>query len=233
MAIRFFIEYQNLLVQLPVNPEEIKVSFSGGNKSKEVINLGEITLIKERKLATIKLTSFLPLKSDAPYVLTKGRFEGPQFYIDLIQRIVEDKQPLRFTITDTKINMLATIEDFSYGQIGGDLDTHYEISIKEYRPFKAKVLTLITEDTETSTIAVAKVSEANRQPTGFAIGDAVIVSGKYWYDSYGSSPFGTFNNFIGTINHIVFDKTRQYKYHIITTAGASKGWVSEPQLSHK
>ncbi len=40
MAIRFFFEFDNQIVQLPVNPEEIVVKSPGNNKTEEIVKLG-------------------------------------------------------------------------------------------------------------------------------------------------------------------------------------------------
>ncbi len=232
MAIRFFFEFENQVVQLPVNPEEIMLSSSGSNKTEEIVKLGEINLLREKKLEVCTIEGFLPINANAPYVLTKGKFEAPQFYIDFFERIRASKKPFRFIISGTKINMLAAIEELEYGLKAGDDDTHYNIAIKEYRPFSSKVVKITLP---TSQAAPAKVTApaAERPKTGFAIGDTVIANGKYWYSSYGANPHGTFNNFTGKISHIVADKSRQYRYHITTPSGGYRGWVAENQIKHK
>lgn len=227
MAIRFFFEYNNTVVQLPVNPEELTISLSGNNKTEEIVKLGEINILRDPKLHSCSIKCFLPVSSNAPYVLTAGKFESPQFYIDFFNKIIRDKKPCRFIVSGTFINMFVSIEDFEYNIKAGDEDTHYTLKLKEYRTFSAKVVTI----QQATTTAVT--SATTRTKTGFAIGDTVIVNGKYWYDSYGASPFGTFNNFTGKISHIVSNKSRPYRYHITTLDGRWRGWVAENQLTIK
>lgn len=233
MAIRFFFEFENQVVQLPVNPEEIMLSSSGSNKTEEIVKLGEINLLREKRLETLIIESFLPNDADAPYVLTKGKFEKPQFYLDFFENIRAKKKPFRFIISDTKINMLAAIEDLEYGLKAEDDDIHYSLSIKEYRPFSSKVVKITPPATKTEPAKVAPPPATERPKTGFAIGDIVIANGKYWYTSYGDSPYGTFKNFTGKISHIVADKNRKYRYHITTLSGGYRGWVAESQIKHK
>lgn len=232
MAIRFFFEFDNQVVQLPVNPEEIMIGSSGNNKTEEIVKLGEINLLRQKKLETCTIEGFLPVDGNAPYVVTKGRFQAPQFYIDFFEKIRESKKPFRFIISGTKINMLAAIEELEYGLKAGDDDTYYAMAIKEYRPFSSKVVK-ITLPVVKSEPAKVTAPAAERPKTGFAIGDTVIANGKYWYSSYGANPHGTFNNFTGKISHIVADKSRQYRYHITTPSGGYRGWVSENQIKHK
>ena len=232
MAIRFFFEFNNQVVQLPVNPEEIMINSSGNNKTEEIVKLGEINLLRQKKLEAFMIECFLPIDSSAPYVLTKGKFQKPQFYIDFFEQIRQEKKPFRFIVSDTKINMLASIEDLEYGLKAGDDDTHYSLSIKEYRPFSSKIVKITLPATKAEP---AKVTDPapQRPKTGFAIGDTIVANGNYWYSSYGANPHGTFKNFTGKISHIVADKSRKYRYHITTPSGGYRGWVAENQISHK
>lgn len=227
MAIRFFFEYNNTVVQLPVNPEQIYISLTGNNKTEEVVKLGQINILRDANLRSCSIKCFFPVSSNAPFVLTDGRFEPPQFYIDFFNKIIKDKKPCRFIVSDTFINMFVSIEDFEYGLVAGDSDTHYTLKLKEYKTFSAKVVT-IQQNTTT-----AITSGNTRLKTGLSVGDTVIVNGKYWYDSYGASPFGTFSNFTGKISHIVSNKSRPYRYHITTVDGRWRGWVAENQITIK
>ena len=234
MAIRFFFEFENQVVQLPVNPEEIVVKSGGNNKTEEIVKLGEINILREKKLKTISFECFFPKDSSPPYVLTKGKFEDRNFYLEFFEKIRDSKKPCRFIISDTKINMLVSIEDFDSGYKSGDEDLHYRISIKEYRPHEAKVVKIKLPENKSEPAKVTPPPAAPPRPkTGFAIGDTVIADGKYWYTSYGDSPYGTFNNFTGKISHIVADKNRKYRYHITTPSGGYRGWVAESQIKHK
>jgi hypothetical protein len=230
MSIRLFFEYKGLVVQLPVNPESLAVGIKGGNKTTEVVNLGEVNLINLPKLSIIKLDSFFPNDSAGPYVVTKGRFDGPEFYINFFENIQKEKQPCRFIVSDTRVNMLVTIEDLTYAYVHGTNDIEYAISLKEYKVFKARTVILTTNTTTDTT--VANVATVDRPKTGFAIGDSVTVSGKYWASSYGDSPSNTFNKFNGKISHIVSSTSRAYRYHITNITGGAKGWVAESQISH-
>lgn len=233
MAIRFFIQYGTTVAQLPVNPSELKIKRQGNNKTYEIVKLGEINLINQMKLQTLTIESFLPATSDGPYVLTKGKFEKPAFYIELFNKIRNAQEPCRLVISDMNFNMQVSIENFEQSLKGGDDDTYYTLELKEYKPFSAKVVTIktSTDSTTGTTTATASTPATQRTKTGFAIGDTVVVSGKYWASSYGDGPSGTFNNFTGKISHIVADTTRKYRYHITTTSGAYRGWVAESQLT--
>lgn len=238
MAIRFFFEYNNTIVQLPVNPEKITISSKGNNSREEIVKIGEISILKDRKLQSLEISSFFPADSSGPYVLTKGKFKKPKFYLNFFNKIIADKKPVRFIIGDTKVNFLASIESFEWSLQAGDEDTRYKLKIQEYRLYSAKTVTINNKKSSSTpkktsdTKPKATVKQPERPKTGFSIGDTVIVNGKYWYTSYGESPFGTFKNFTGKIAFIVADKSRKYRYSITTLDGGYRGWVEESQMKH-
>lgn len=233
MAIRFFFEFNNQVVQLPINPDEIRIKSPGNNKTEEIVKLGEINILRDKRLKALVFDCFLPVDASPPYVLTKGKFEKPDFYTDFFEKIRDSKKPCRFIISDTKVNMLASIDDFEFGLKAGDDDTHYSIAIREFKPYGAKTVKIKLPDKKSEPAKVAPPPKQERPKTDFSIGDTVVVNGKYWYTSYGNSPFGTFNNFTGKISHKVADKSRKYRYHITTPSGGWRGWVAESQLKHK
>lgn len=231
MAIRFFFEYKGTVIQLPVNPPELALSEPGNNKVDEIVKLGEVNIIKMKKLSTLTIKSFLPISSDAPYVLTKGAFKDPQFYLDFFKKVREDMQPMRLIVSDMGLNMLVSIENFDSSQVAGDPDTHFDLKLMEYRPYGSRVVKITPATSPAAKATISAVTPV-RVKKGLAIGDAVIATGKYWASSYGDGPFGTFNNFNGKISHIVADKQRKYRYHITTPTGGYRGWVSESQLKN-
>ena len=234
--IRFFFEYNGTLINLPVNPEKLLLAGEGNNTTTEVVNLGEINLLRTRKLKGLEISSFFPRVEGASYDISLGGFKTPKTYIDFFESIIAAKKPCRLVVTETEINMLVSIEAFAYGFGAPDLDTYYQMKLKEYKPFNARVVT-ITEtpatDTEPDTVVVQTPTEGERSANGFAVGDAVVANGTYYYNSYGASPTGKFSSYSGKISHIVADKTRKYRYHITSPTGAYKGWVAESQLTHK
>lgn len=232
MAIRFFFEFKNQIVQLPVNPEKIVLKSSGSNKVEEIVKIGEINLLREKKLTECTIEGFLPANLNAPYIVTSGRFKPPEFYLEFFEKIRASKTPCRFIISDMDINMLVSIEKLEYGLTAGDPDTQYSMSLKEFRPFSAKTVVIKSPTTLSGAPRIEKPA-LERSKTRFAIGDIVIANGKYWYTSYGGSPYGIANNRTVKIGLIVADTTRKYRYAIYTLEGGGLGWIAEDQIKHK
>jgi hypothetical protein len=233
MAIRLFFEYNGTVIQMPVNPPTLELGGPGNNETIEIVALGDISILKQKKLKTISIESFFPAKINqyAPYVLTQNQFQEPQFYMDFFEKIRDEKKPVRFIVTDTKINFLVSIESFTPVLNAGDDDTSYKLELLQYREHTPKIVTIQSIDPSGTGTPTATTS-SSRPATGLAIGDEVTVNGNYWYTSYGDEPHGTFSNFRGKINLIVANTSRKYRYHITTLTGGFRGWVSGDQIKY-
>lgn len=237
MKNEIFIEYDSRVVKFPVNPEEIKLCRDSNNETAEIISLGEINILRETKLSTLEFDCFFPGDKDRAYVLTRGDFRSPNFYIDFLEKIRQAKKPCRFIVSGTKINMLCSIEVFNYGiQAGPVGDICYTLGIKEFRSFNVKEVKINdygsyrpktknvnTGATVTSpTSAKATKAPAPAKKTPYA-GCTVRVNGQLHRDSYGKGPGQWRRNYIGKINFI--NLKGSHPYHITTPSGGWQGWV--------
>lgn len=229
MDIGFYFEYGGRVIQLPVNPEKIEVEVDGNNKTTEIIKLGEITLLKDRKLNSISFSSFFPADTWFPAIRTLGDFEGPDFYKKFFMQRFEDKKPIRFILTGLNINMflqtsrLVSVEKFKIKHQAGDHeDCYYDLSFKEYREYTLQEIQL---DTQAGTVKAQAVTTPPRPATQITVGCAVIVNGRLHRDSYGAGPGKTLSNYQGKVNLI---NTKGSKpYHITDTSGGWLGWVDK------
>ena len=230
MDIGFFINYNNLVVQLPVNPEKVEVRYNGNNSTTEIIKLGEINLLKDRKLAEISFSSFFPHDDWFPAVRTRGQFKPPDFYKKFFEGIQKDKKPCRLIITGLNITMKVSVENFSYYHQGGDHeDAYYSIDFKEYRDYH---ITQIPIDSSlrhsTATKATTPAPAKPVTPTQITKGCDVILNGRVHYDSYGSKPGKTFRNYRGKVNFI--NMKGSHPYHVTTPSGGWLGWVTKESV---
>lgn len=230
MDIGFFINYDNQVVQLPVNPEKVTVTYSGNSTTKEVIKLGDVNLLKDRKLAQISFESFLPQEDWFPSVRTRGEFKKPEFYKLYIDKIQMAKKPCRLVITGLDISMKCSIENFEFYHQGGDHeDAYYSLDFKEYRDYHI---------TEVPVTVTKKPTTTNKKPTPppakpvppakITKGCSVILNGRVHYDSYGSKPGKTFKNYKGKVNFI--NTKGSHPYHVTTPDGGWLGWVTKESV---
>lgn len=233
--IGIFFTYKNQVIQLPVNPEKVKVTVSGDNETVEVISLGEINRLKSRKLKEISFESFFPYDSWFPAIRTKGKFKRPKFYKKFFESLMNDRQPALLTITGLDIDMYVSIEDFEYYHQAGDHeDAYYSLELKEYVHHVIKEIpqggSTLPSTSAADTSTAQKSPETTQivssiTPTEITVGCDVILNGTVHYDSYGSRPGKTFSNYKGKVNLI--NKKGSHPYHVTTPSGGWLGWVLE------
>lgn len=136
------------VMQLPVNPSSMDVSGSGQGSTHDVVGLGQINVIKDKKLTEYSFSGLFPAQW-YPFV-TADDLLHPVEYIKTIEKWRDTKRPIRFIFTsDTyDINTPASIESFTWQEVagsGGDIE--YKLVLKEYRFYAArKIVTKTVSD---------------------------------------------------------------------------------------
>lgn len=119
---------------LPVTPWKYTVSTSQNNKLVDILDFGEALLFGNAKLKKLKFSCFFPNQErheGHKYVVGDAR--SPEDCIDLIIKWKESKKPIRVIITDSPVNLMMGIMDFSYYEKDGSRDIWYDISFNEYK----------------------------------------------------------------------------------------------------
>ena len=150
-------------VQLPVNPfDDVTIKVQGNNKQYEVIGLGEVTRIGNRKLKELSIKSFFT-HNVYPFSTTSSPLPVKS-YVNNIDRLMEQSLPGRLIIVGDgiDINLLCSVENFepSY-HFGETNECYYSLSLKEYREPVVKRVQVIQP--VTAAAAAPKV-QANSQP---------------------------------------------------------------------
>nr|WP_206529606.1 LysM peptidoglycan-binding domain-containing protein [Brevibacillus sp. SYP-B805] len=120
-------------MQLPVNPETIRINTSHTYEEVNVVNLGEYTVIGDARLRDFSFSSFFP-KEYNPTYCEYEELPDPWSAVARIENAMLARKPIRLTITGTPINYLVTIRDFQYEpeRAGNPGEIYYEINLKEY-----------------------------------------------------------------------------------------------------
>lgn len=130
--------------QIPVNPPSIEMGDGNKSKTYDVAGLGEINVIKDRKLTTYTFSSFFPAQR-YPFVSTDLLLE-PRQYVDYIEKWMGTKRPIRFVFTGASfdINEAVSIEGFSWKETAGyNGDIEYTLSLKRYVFYAAQRVNVV------------------------------------------------------------------------------------------
>lgn len=129
-------------MRLPVNPlDEVTLKYKANNQQFEIVALGDVTLMGNRKLAGLEMKS---LFTDHSYPwASPASVDG---CISHIRRLMEGKRPTRLVIVGNgvDINLSCTVDSFSPSRHYGETDEcYYTLSLTEYRPYNAKRLRVV------------------------------------------------------------------------------------------
>lgn len=130
----------------PVAPKTINIKTDGQNQTINLINGGDVSIVKLPKLSNISFEVELPY-NNRDYAVYENGFTNPYYYIKQIESYMQNRQSVEFTVLrklpNNKVlyqsSFLVTIEDFEvkdsfeYG-----FDTYVNINLKEYKKFESK-----------------------------------------------------------------------------------------------
>lgn len=212
-------------LKIPVNPEEIEINIPSNNKEHEVLGVGTVVIPRKPGLKVVSWESFFPADRSEPYVNSGAK--SPKAYVDAIEKAMKEKQIGRLIISRSGLydtNMRCVVSDFTTNDQGGEpKDMYYSIELQEYRNYAPKTVVILSETASGESAQAAAEEQRPVETPALRVGAPVIANGKYWYDSYGSKPFGTANNLSTTVTRIV--EGNLYPVHV-----GHYGWLTADQL---
>lgn len=223
-------------VLLPIAPKSIKIGFSSQNKTLNLINHGEINILKDPGLLDIEFDAMLP-NTKYPFSIYKDGFESADKFIDKINKLKTDKKPFQFIVTRTRpdgtplfnTNIKVSLEEYEINEDAEEgFDVILSIKLKQYKPFGTKKIK-IEKSKDEDNKQEAKVEEKREaDESKIMIGSDVIVNGRLHRDSYGKGPGQTRTNYKGKINLI--NEKGSHPYHVTTPEGSHLGWVTKDSV---
>lgn len=223
-------------VLLPIAPKSIKIGFSSQNKTLNLINHGEINILKDPGLLDIEFDAMLP-NTKYPFSIYKDGFESADKFIDKINKLKTDKKPFQFIVTRTRpdgtplfnTNIKVSLEEYEINEDAEEgFDVILSIKLKQYKPYSTKKIK-IEKSKDEDNKQEAKVEEKREaDESKIMIGSDVIVNGRLHRDSYGKGAGQTRTNYKGKINLI--NEKGSHPYHVTTPEGSHLGWVTKDSV---
>ena len=223
-------------VLLPIAPKSIKIGFSSQNKTLNLINHGEINILKDPGLLDIEFDAMLP-NTKYPFAVYKDGFKKADKFIDEINKLKMDKKPFQFIVTRTRpdgtplfnTNIKVSLEEYEINEDAEEgFDVILSIKLKQYKPFGTKKIK-IEKSKDEDNKQEAKVEEKREaDESKIMIGSDVIVNGRLHRDSYGKGAGQTRTNYKGKVNLI--NEKGSHPYHVTTPEGSHLGWVTKDSV---
>ena len=216
-------------ILLPVAPSKLSIGFKSHNKTLNLMNDGEINILKDPGLLDISFDVLIP---NTKYPFSIYESELADKYIEKINKLKTDKKPFQFIVTRTKpdgipifnTNIKVSLEEYEMSEDAEEgFDIMLSIKLKQYKVYSTKIVKI--EKAKEDTPKVEVIQERESDPKEIMIGSDVIVNGVLHRDSYGKGAGQSRNNYKGKVNLI--NKKGSHPYHVTTPEGAWLGWVTE------
>lgn len=139
VPIYIMLSYEKNVLKFPINPPDWTEEIASDSISANIEGVGEIAVPQEPKLKTVTITSFF---------WHQVNLIPSSFYVFWIEKWQKSKIPARLVVTGLNRTMKVTCESFKHWtNAGEEKDIYFELQLKEYRPYGAKKLSQITNET--------------------------------------------------------------------------------------
>ena len=117
---------------IPITPRSYEMKTAQNNETVDILDFGEAMLFGNAKLKRLSFSSFFPHpKHDYPFIV--GDVKTPNEWVELLIKWKEAKKPIRVIITDSPVNLMMGLKEFTYREQDGSRDIYYKLSFIEYK----------------------------------------------------------------------------------------------------
>ena len=134
-------------LMLPYAPEKLTVSIDGANKTVDLINIGQVNILKNPKLTDIEFEFTIP---NTKYSYVK-EFKEQNIYLSKLEELITSKKPFRFIVSRAKsqgsflddTNMLVSLENYKIIEDAkAGFDIVISVKLKQYKEYGTKKVTI-------------------------------------------------------------------------------------------
>ena len=211
---------------LPVNPEEIEVTYPNVDKTAEIAGLGEILIPQKPGLREISFNSFFPGYAD-PYV---HDYRNPRTLAKAFEKAWKNRTKCRLIIArsiDYDTNMQCVISEWKVSDRGGEPDDlYYSVTFREYRSYGVSQMTVISgaasgepganltaADGSLSQVVTVSTSTVREMDTPqMVVGATIKLNGAYYFSPDGEQEISVANGDTATLTRI--DNSGNAPYYV-------------------
>mgnify|MGYP004567117491 CR=1 FL=1 len=158
-------------VLMPVTPSKVTVKISNQNQTMTLINGEEINILKAAGLSEVSFELLLPQMT---YPFSNRGAQSAAYYLSLFERLKTEKMPFQFILNRQRpnggmfhfTNLTVSLESYEIIDDAGDgFDVRVKITLKQYRVYGTKTVTLQAAKASGKTTATV---QAAPRPTATA-----------------------------------------------------------------
>jgi len=152
-------------VLFPVAPDSINMNINGKNTVYDLINEGEMNILKYAGLTTLNFQLLLP-SVPYPFATYLSGFQKPSYYLEVLEKFKQSRKPFQLLIARRIIthsyirgnlhntDMKVSIEDYKVVEKANEhgMDFVVDVSLKQYKEYKTKTFKV---DTPSPTAPIA------------------------------------------------------------------------------
>ncbi|HEL5660716.1 TPA: LysM peptidoglycan-binding domain-containing protein [Clostridioides difficile] len=177
-----WIRQANDTFRFPVFPSSFEINSKAIVNTSNVLKTGEIAVFGGVGLRTTEISGFFPKNDEASYCDYTG-FPTPYDCVNKIEKWMNEGFILRFTVTETNINMEVIIDSFKYEEKDCTGDVYFTLSLKEYKRIQIPKVSTNTDLSSSKDVPLTKGFEVkNKQRTHkVGKGDSLWSLAKKYY----------------------------------------------------
>jgi LysM repeat protein len=157
----FYFDTPYGLLTFPITPSELTINVGSNNKVINLINEGDINILKSPSLIEVEFEARFPMRK-FPYSREVSDFQS---YFDKFKELKEQKKSFRFIVSRTTLknkrswdtNLLVALEDFELKESAdeGD-DVLVSFTLKEYKEYGVVIHSTANSSKPTTTSTAEK-----------------------------------------------------------------------------
>ena len=169
---------------LPVTPEKISIKINGNNKTVNLINEGEINILKKAGLTDIEFEAEIP-QVKQPYAVYKDGFKEAGYFFDIFEELKTEKKTFQFIVCRKtpvgkkllNTNMKVSLEDYKISEDAKNgFDFKVKFNLKQYKDYGAKTVNITIVESKPKASAEPQ-REINNSPAPAAEQTYTVVKG--------------------------------------------------------
>ncbi len=143
-------------ILLPVTPEKLTIKINSQNKTVNLINEGEINILKVPGLTDIDFEFIIP-QAKVPYAKYTSGFKAAKYYLDKLESMKVNKTKFQFIVSRVmpngnslfSTNIKVVIEDYKIIEDADDgFDVKIKISLKQWKDWGTKTVKITVSNSK-------------------------------------------------------------------------------------